>query len=126
MNTDSISPGAIKSEDEHRRDICTVGRWIHSRSFVVATDGNISVRLDSRRVLASPTGMSKGMMVPEDLVITALRGRKLAGRREASAQLAMHLLIYNRRPDVHAVVHAPPPAACAHAAAERSLNKAVL
>ena len=91
MNADSISPGNVKSEDEHRRDICTVGRWIHSRAFVVSTDGNISVRLDSRRVLTSPTGMSKGMMVPDDLVITDLQGRKLAGRREASSELAMHL-----------------------------------
>jgi len=126
MNADSISPGTVKSEDEHRRDICTVGRWIHSRSFVVSTDGNISVRLDSRRVLTSPTGMSKGMMVPDDLVITDLRGRKLAGRREASSELAMHLLIYNRRPEVHAVVHAHPPAATAHAAAGIPLNKALL
>ena len=80
MNTESISPGITKSEDEHRRDICTVGRWIHSRSFVVSTDGNISIRVDARRVLTSPTGMSKGMMVPDDLVITDLRGRKIAGR----------------------------------------------
>ena len=126
MIADSISPGNVKSEDEHRRDICTVGRWIHSRAFVVSTDGNISVRLDSRRVLTSPTGMSKGMMVPDDLVITDLQGRKLAGRREASSELAMHLLIYNRRPDVHAVVHAHPPTATAHAAAGIPLNKALL
>src|SRR6202140_2804870 len=126
MNTDSISPGAIKSEDEHRRDICAVGRWIHSRSFVVATDGNISVRLDSRRVLTSPTSMSKGMMVPDDLVITDLKGRKISGRREASSELAMHLLIYNRRPDVHAVCHAHPPIATAHAAAGVALDKALL
>src|SRR5579863_3454628 len=126
MIADSISPGTVKSEDEHRRDICTVGRWIHSRAFVVATDGNISVRLDSRRVLTSPTGMSKGMMVPDDLVITDLRGRKVAGRREASSELAMHLLIYNRRPEVHAVVHAHPPAATAHAAAGIQINKALL
>jgi len=126
MNADSISPGSVKSEDEHRRDICAVGRWIHSRAFVVSTDGNVSVRLDSRRVLTSPTGMSKGMMVPDDLVITDLRGRKLAGRREASSELAMHLLIYNRRPEVHAVVHAHPPTATAHAAAGIPLNKALL
>ena len=126
MNADSISPGAVKSEDEHRREICTVGRWIHSRVFVVSTDGNISVRLDSRRVLTSPTGMSKGMMSPDDLVITDLQGRKVAGRREASSELAMHLLIYNRRPEVHAVVHAHPPAATAHAAAGIPLNKALL
>jgi L-fuculose-phosphate aldolase len=126
MIADSISPGILKSEDEHRREICTAGRWIHSRAFVASTDGNISVRLDSRRVLTSPTGIGKGMMVPDDMVITDLRGRKLAGRREASSELAMHLLIYNRRPDVHSVVHAHPPTATAHAAAGIPLNKALL
>ncbi len=44
---------------------------------MAATDGNISVRLDSRRILTSPTGMSKGMMTPDDLVITDLQGDKL-------------------------------------------------
>src|SRR5580693_5794188 len=126
MNDDFISPGVVKSEDEHRRDICTVGRWVHARAFVASTDGNISIRLDSRRVLTSPTNISKGMMSPDDLVITDLKGRKLAGRREASSELAMHLLIYNRRPDVHAVCHAHPPIATAHAAAGLPLNKALL
>jgi len=126
MITDFISAGANKSEDEHRRDVCTAGRLIHNRAFVAATDGNISVRLDSRRVLTSPTSISKGMMVPDDLVITDLKGRKISGRREASSELAMHLLIYNRRPEVHSVVHAHPPAATAHAAAGIALNKALL
>lgn len=126
MLADSISPGATKSEDEHRRDICTAGRWIHSRAFVASTDGNISVRLDSRRVLTSPTGISKGLMLPDDLVVTDMKGRKLAGRREASSELAMHLLIYARRPDVNAVCHAHPPIATAHAAAGLPLNKALL
>ncbi len=126
MLADSISPGATKSEDEHRRDICTAGRWIHSRAFVASTDGNISVRLDSRRVLTSPTGMSKGLMLPDDLVVTDMKGRKLAGRREASSELAMHLLIYARRPDITAVCHAHPPIATAHAAAGLPLNKALL
>src|ERR1700687_4600386 len=111
MLADSISPGAMKSEDEHRREICTAGRWIHSRAFVASTDGNISVRRDSRRILTSPTAISKGLMSPDDLVITDLKGRKLAGRREASSELAMHLLIYNRRPDVYTVVHGHAPAA---------------
>ena len=126
MLADSISPGMMKSEDEHRREICTAGRWIHSRAFVASTDGNISVRLDSRRVLTSPTGMSKGLMTPDDLVVTDLKGRKLTGRREASSELAMHLLIYSRRPDVFAVCHAHPPIATAHAAAGLALNKALL
>jgi len=126
MFSDSISPGAVKSEDEHRSDICAVGRWIHGRAFVASTDGNISVRIDAHRVLTSPTAISKGMMLPDDLVITDLYGRRLAGRREASTELAMHLLIYNRRPGVHAVCHAHPPVATAHAAAGLPLNKALL
>src|ERR1700719_2482440 len=125
MLADSISPGALKTEDEHRREICTAGRWIHGRAFVASTDGNISVRLDARRVLTSPTAISKGLMSPDDLVVTDLNGRKLAGRREASSELAMHLLIYKRRPDIHAVCHAHPPTATGYAAAGLPLNKAI-
>ena len=94
MLADSISPGALKSEDEHRREICTAGRWIHGRAFVASTDGNISVRLDSRRILTSPTGISKGLMQPDDLVITDLKGqetgrppRAFLGTCHASADL---------------------------------------
>jgi L-fuculose-phosphate aldolase len=126
MLLDSISPGVVKTEDEHRREICTAGRWIHGRGFVASTDGNISIRLDSRRILTSPTGISKGLMSPDDLVVTDLRGKKFAGRREPSSELAMHLLIYLRRPDVNAVCHAHPPVATAHAAAGLPLNKALL
>jgi L-fuculose-phosphate aldolase len=126
MWPDSIAPGALKSEDEHRRDICTAGRWAHAHGWVAATDGNISVRLDPKRVLTSPTAISKGMMTPDDLVITDLQGQKLAGRRNPSSELAMHLLIYKRRPDIHAVVHAHPIVATGFAAAGLPLNKALI
>lgn len=126
MPNEILHPGALKTEEEHRRDICLVGRWIHERGFVAATDGNISVRLDPQRVLTSPTGISKGMMLPDDLVITDMEGRKLSGRRNPSSELAMHLLIYRRRPDVNAVVHAHPPVATGYAAAGIPLNKALI
>jgi L-fuculose-phosphate aldolase len=123
---DSISPGALKTEDEHRRDICTAGRWIHELGYVASTDGNISLRLDPRRILTSPTNISKGMMAPDDMVITDLDGQKLSGRRNPSSELAMHLLIYRRRPDINAVCHAHPPVATGFAASGVPLNKAIL
>lgn len=123
---DSISPGALKTEDEHRRDICTAGRWIHERGYVASTDGNISLRLDPRRILTSPTNISKGMMAPDDMVITDLDGQKLSGRRNPSSELGMHLLIYRRRPDINAVCHAHPPVATGFAASGVPLNKAIL
>jgi L-fuculose-phosphate aldolase len=126
MIAESIAPGHIKSEDEHRRDICVAGRWIHARNFVAATDGNISVRLDPSRILTSPTAVSKGMMAPDDLVVTDLKGKRISGRRPPSSELAMHLLIYRRRPDVFAVCHAHPPTATGYAAAGLPLNKAIV
>ena len=116
----------MKSEDEHRRDICAVGRWIHANGYVASTDGNLSLRLDPQHILASPTGISKGMMTPDDLVITDLEGRRLSGWRNPSSELGMHLLIYHHRPDVFSVCHAHPPVATGYAAAGIPLNKAIL
>lgn len=124
--SEPIFPGALKSEDEHRRNICTVGKWLHSSGYIAATDGNISLRLDAQRILTSPTCMSKGMMSPEDMVITDLDGHKLSNGRNPSSELAMHLLIYRKRPDVNAVCHAHPPVATGYAAAGIPLNKALL
>ena len=55
-----------------------------------------------------------------------LRGKKLAGDREASSELPMHLEIYRNRPDVNAVVHAHPPTATGFAVAGIPLTRAVL
>lgn len=121
-----ISPGAIKSAEEHQRDICAAGRWLLERGFIVATEGNISVRLDARRILISPAGLCKGRMACEDLVLVDLDGSCLGGSRAASSELAMHLLIYRRRPDINAVCHAHPPVATGYAAAGMPLDKALL
>jgi ribulose-5-phosphate 4-epimerase/fuculose-1-phosphate aldolase len=108
LPVDAILPGMEKTEEEHRRDICVAGRWLFDRGFTPATDGNVSVRLDSHRILASPTGMRKGVMVPGDMVIADLEGRKISGTGGVSSEIGMHALIYRMRPDVQAVCHARP------------------
>ena len=113
----------MPSERRHRQEIVYYGARLHQCGFVAATDGNLSVRLDDRRVLATPTSMSKGMMRPSDLVIVDLSGRKLSGRRDVSSEIAMHLLIYKLRPDIRGVVHAHPPTATGFAASGLSLNQ---
>ena len=115
-----------RTEGELRREIVEIGRWIHQQGFVAAYDGNISARLDDHRILSTPTTTSKGMMQTEDLVICDYEGKKITGRRSVTSEMAMHLLIYKRRPDVHGVVHAHPPTATGYAAAGLSLNKALV
>jgi L-fuculose-phosphate aldolase len=126
MVPEAIIPGNFKSEKRHRREICAAGRWIHERHFAPATDGNLSVRLDGWRVLTTPTCVSKGMMKPEDLVVTDLQGARISGKRSPSTELAMHLLIYRLRPDVGAICHAHPPIATGFAAAGLALDKPIL
>lgn len=113
----------MPSERQIRRQIVLFGGMLHQRGYVAATDGNLSVRLDEDRVLATPTAMCKGMMRPSDLVIVDLEGRCLAGRRCVSSEIGMHLLVYRRRPDIRAVVHAHPPTATGFAAAGMALNQ---
>src|ERR1700741_3988563 len=113
----------MASERQYREQIVRYGRMLHERCFVAATDGNLSVRLDDNRILASPTCMSKGSMRPSDMVIVDREGRLLSGKRRVSSEIAMHLLIYRLRPDVQGIVHAHPPTATGFAAAGVPLNQ---
>jgi L-fuculose-phosphate aldolase len=113
----------MSSERQHRREIVLFGRALHERGYVAAMDGNLSVRLDEHRILATPTSMCKGMMRPADLVIVDLEGHRLAGQRDVSSEIAMHLLVYKLRPDVRGIVHAHPPTATGFAAAGMALNQ---
>jgi L-fuculose-phosphate aldolase len=116
----------LKSESEHRREIVEIGRIVWQKNWVAANDGNISVRLDGGRILCTPTGVCKGMMQADDLIVCDMQGNKLAGGRERTTEIALHLAIYELRPDVNAVLHAHPPTATGFAAAGRPLNLAVL
>jgi len=111
------------SERKHREEIVHYGRMLHGRGFVAAMDGNLSVRLDSKRLLVTPTGLSKGAMRPTDMVVVDLQGKQVAGRRSVTSEIGMHLLIYRLRPDVRAIVHAHPPTATGFAAAGMALTE---
>src|ERR1700756_2786669 len=113
----------MPTERQHRRDIVLFGRALHERGYVAAMDGNLSVRLAENRILATPTSMCKGVMRPSDLVIVDMQGRRLAGKRDVSSEIAMHLLIYRLRPDIRGIVHAHPPTATGFAAAGMALNQ---
>src|SRR5260370_4264171 len=115
-----------KTEQQLREDIVQVGRLIFEKGWIAANDGNITIRLDDGRILATPTGVCKGMMRPEDLIVCNLQGDKLCGERERTSEMGMHLTIYQMRPDVHSVVHAHPPTATGFAVAGRALNLALL
>lgn len=115
-----------KTEREHRQDIVDIGRYVWQKEWIAANDGNITIRLDEERILCTPTGVSKGLMHPDDLIIVDRKGNHLQGRLKGTSEIAMHAAIYDLRPDVRAVLHAHPPVATGFATAGRALNLALL
>lgn len=126
MNPDSVLAGNQKSEKQHRREICLIGRWMYQREYIVACEGNVSVRLSNGCILTTPTCMNKGMLEPGDLVVVDPEGRQIEGSRKVSSEVQMHLLFYRMRPDIHSVCHAHPVTSTGFAAAGRALDEALL
>jgi L-fuculose-phosphate aldolase len=109
------------AETDARREMARLGRRLYRLGYVPGTSGNLSVRLDAERLLATPTGVSKASLRACDMVIVDLEGRHISGSRMVTSEIDMHLAIYRRRADVEAIVHAHPVAATAFACCGRSL-----
>ncbi len=122
-----------KTERAWREEIVQVCRLMHQKGFVAATDGNVSVRLAEDRYLVTPSGFSKGLLQPEHLLVIDGQGNVVGMSRygparhlRPSSEILLHLEVYRRRPDVHAVVHAHPPVAIALSIAGISLARCLL
>lgn len=101
--------------------ILDIGRRVYERGYVVSNDGNISARIDEKTILVTPSGVSKGRMTEDMLVVVDLDGHILEGKRHPSSETPMHLEVYKLKPEVQAVVHAHAPIATAFAVANRPI-----
>ncbi len=109
-----------------KKEIVRIGRRMYERGYVAANDGNISVRLENGNFLITPSGVSKGFMKAEEMVLVDAVGNILSRKGVPSSELEMHLKIYENRPCVVSVCHAHPPYATAFAAAGRELDTCLL
>lgn len=106
-------------ERELREQICKIGELMYRNGFIDGASGNISARLSEGRVLATPSGLAKGFMAPDQLIIVDMNGSRVDTPTAANAdlkptsELSMHLECYKQRPDVQGVVHAHPPTSVA-------------
>ncbi|MGL4554304.1 MAG: class II aldolase/adducin family protein [Gemmataceae bacterium] len=114
------------NEHKLKEQICEIGRRLYNRGFAAANDGNITVRLNDKELLCTPTMVSKGFMKPEDICKVDYDGKQLAGSRRRTSEVLLHLVVYKNRPDVNAVVHCHPPHATAFAVAHEPIPKCVL
>ena len=100
----NISALPVDSAETRQRviDACL---FLLKKGLVIATWGNVSVRLADGNILITPSRIPYEEMKPEDLVVLAPDGSVVSGFRRSTSEREIHRGILNARPDLHAVVH---------------------
>ncbi|MXP62218.1 methylthioribulose 1-phosphate dehydratase [Roseomonas sp. M0104] len=85
--------------------IIGAGRRMDRRNWVPATAGNFSVRLPEGRVAVTRSGVHKGYLTPEAVMVVDLDGRPEDAALRPSAETLLHCGIYRRFAEAGAVLH---------------------
>jgi L-fuculose-phosphate aldolase len=91
--------------DDTRRAVLEVVREMDRAGLTEGTAGNVSARTTTNMVVLTPTALAYDSMTVDDLVVTDLNGRIVAGDREPTTEWQLHLACLRRNPDIAAVVH---------------------
>jgi len=91
--------------------VAETSRHLHAAGWVANHDGNVTAR-DGQRFIATPTATSKRLIHERDLIEVDAKGQ-VHGAGKVFGEIGLHLIVYERRPDIGAVVHAHPPYATA-------------
>jgi L-fuculose-phosphate aldolase len=81
---------------------------IYGYGMTTTSGGNLSILDDNGDLWITPAGVDKGALTPADIMRVSPDG-KVIGPHRPSVELPFHQWIYQRRPDLRAIVHAHPP-----------------
>ncbi len=99
----------ISRWQNQKLSVAETARKMAELGLVAGTAGNVSVRLDSedgRELMAvTPSGASYDGLTQDDIVVTDFEIEPVEGDLPPSSESLLHSGIYQRRPDVHAIVH---------------------
>jgi ribulose-5-phosphate 4-epimerase/fuculose-1-phosphate aldolase len=92
--------------DLAKQQIVTACQALVAKGYLIATGGNVSIRLPNAKGFAvTPSNFDYMKMTAEDVCILDFELNPIEGQHKPSVEAAMHGAIYQARPDVQAVVH---------------------
>lgn len=92
------------NEQAYRQQLVDIALSLFERGYATGGAGNISVKLEDGRILATPTGSSLGRLDCNTLSVVDLEGVHLTGQKP-SKEVHFHLALYRAKPDCQAVIH---------------------
>lgn len=109
-------------EENIKQDVAYFMRRLYRKGLTTSLGGNISCKIDNDKFAITPSQTDKGRMKADELGIVNLKGENLTPVVKLSMETKMHLYIYQKRPDIKAIVHAHPPFSSFFAASEKKIN----
>jgi L-ribulose-5-phosphate 4-epimerase len=95
-----------------RFEVCRYARKMWEAGLVAGSSGNVSARVadDANLMAITPTSIAYDDMTADQIAIVELSTRRTIDSREApSYEMPMHVVIYQQRSDVAAIVHTHAP-----------------
>ena len=62
-----------------KKDLIEIGRRLYAKDHIVNGEGNLSIKLADDRFLATASGVHKGFLTTEDIVVCDLEGNLIEG-----------------------------------------------
>jgi L-fuculose-phosphate aldolase len=109
----------------YRKEVAYFMRRLYSKNLTTTSGGNISFRLEDDRLLITPSGTDKGRMKGDQIGVLTMKGENQTSALKLSIESGMHIAIYNKRPDIRAIVHAHPPVSSGFTALRCNINCAL-
>lgn len=111
---------ATSRERELRHQLCEFLRRGCRQRLLISTEGSFSVRLRDDVLLITPSGADRELLTADDLVL--VRGEECERGKFPSRATTAHQAIYERHPDVAAIVFAHPMSATAFSVTSTPLD----
>lgn len=111
----------MNQEQKLREALVAYGVKLVEEGLVQGTWGNISVRLDDRHMLVTPSGLDYLRLTPADMVKVNVETLEYEGDLKPTSEKGLHAGLYQLRPDLGAVIHTHSKYCCMFAAARKPL-----
>lgn len=113
-------------ENVVKKEFIKVCHLMHTKGFVAGTEGNMTYKINDSRIISTPSGMCKGFIENESLVIIDINNNKVSGSLKHSSGAKVNLAIYNERPDINTIIWTHPPISTAFSIAGVDLDLSLL
>jgi L-fuculose-phosphate aldolase len=107
---------------KERKEVALFMRRLYRQGLTTTSGGNISLKISDRIILITPSATDKGRMQWKEIGIMSSSGKNLTPELKPSIEHEMHLLIYQKKKDITAIVHAHPVFASAFTAMKCKIN----